>query len=505
MPTLMFPIRDSNSYIGVGKQASGGTAVAPSSFFWWMDGSKLEFDSKVEAIKESDTSRRESQYIKNLQMCKIHVTTPVRPPMLGTVECAAMGSGSDAITAGTPSGTLSAGVTGGTSTSCAVSGPGFSVFLSPASGTLSLLLSAGTAAQEIVPVTLPATGTNPYTFTVAATYNSGKFKNSHASSDTVAVLTTANTSLTSAATKGAATIAVGNTSNLTGVGTQVLVLSPGTASEEIVTVSTPASSGSGPWTFTLANSATLQKAHSSGDVVYSPVTHALTDQNDGDYYTLEVGLGSLYGGAGMTLRVRDCKLDQVKRSSKSGQLLMYDLDFTGTVTVSQGSPATVVMDTVHNPFLFTQGVWTIDSNAAGDALAIESFDITQKNNLDVVQTEALTPAAIIFGAIGLDLMYDCVYTRNDKTFQVYFGSATGTTDAQLLFTGSLLLVFTQADGFHTLTYSIPTVAYTKVTQPVPKADGKHYTTQVTGAATSNQGANTYLLQTSIANTQASYY
>ncbi len=409
MTTLIVPIRASNAYVGAAKQSVSGTAVAPTYFFWWMDGTKLEFDLKTEEIKENDASRHLSQIIKNMQSCKIHLVTDVRPAQLGFLEEAAMGIGSDTVTAATLATTTSAAITGNSSTSATLT----SVSGLPGSGTVSLVFDPGLSTEEIVPFSLPAVGS---VLTVAASYNGGKFLLSH--------------------TNGAT-----------------------------------------------ARTSTL---------------HTLTDQNDGEYFSFEFGLGSLYSGAGMTLRIRDCKVDQIKRTAKAGTLLTYEIDLIGLVTLVQNSPATVTMDTVHHPFLFTQGVWTIDGSAGGDAVNVQEFSITQKNNDDLVQTEALTGAAIIFGALGIDVEYTVVYTSTNKAFLIYFGSATGTTDSQILFTGSLTLIFTQPDGFHSLTYTIPTIGYIKFGLPEPKSDGKAFTNQIQGTATSNMGVNTYIMSTAVA-------
>lgn len=505
--TVIAPIRSDNAYFGFGKETSPGTAVAPSWFPRWLDGSSFEVDLKAEDFWEGDGTRQISQIIKNRQLVKIkHVCSP-RMNEVGMLEEAAMGIASDSFTAGTPSGTLHTAVTGGTSTTLVLTGAGFSAFLTPASGNINLLIVDPTNGNEIVPCTLPDTGTSPYTFTVASSYNGGKVKTNHAGSDvlTVAVLTTVSTSLTSAATKGAATIAVGNNSNMTATSTQTLILSPGLASEEIVTVSTPASSGTGPWTFTLANGATLKNAHSSGDLVESPAIHVLTDQEtDGDYYTIEVGLGALYGAAGMAIRVRDCKMTSCKVSGKAGSELMYESEWIGIACAVQVSPATITLEQ-HPVFLYDQGVWTVDgTSSSNDAISVESFSIERKNAVDDgIQTEQLTLAALIFGNFTVDVGFDTVFSAGSRFFLVYFGG--GTADSQTIGAGAFQVAFTQPDGFETITYLITTTHYTKVGGISPKKDGKHYKQSVACAGVSNSGANAAVMTTTITNSQYSSY
>lgn len=317
---------------------------------------------------------------------------------------------------------------------------------------------------------------------------------------TVSTTVSANTSI------GASTITVAGNTGLTGSGTINLIVSPGTSNEEVALFTIPAT-GAGPYTLTVANSGTLKNAHSSSDAVQSVTTHTLTDQSDGNYYTIEFGLGSLNGAAGPTIRIIDCKIESIKRSSKAGTLLEYTVDFDGISSVSQGSPATVTLE-AHSPFLFTQsnGGWTLNGATTGDALAVEMFDITQKNNLDLdIQTEQLTLAAIIFGNLDIQVTLDVVMQNSQLIALTYWGSTSGTTDVQAIGSGGLIVKFTQADGFHTVQYTVTTMHYDKLTEPEPKKDGKHYKLGISAQSVSNQGANTYLLQTVVTNAKTASY
>lgn len=325
------------------------------------------------------------------------------------------------------------------------------------------------------------------------------------SSDTVTAATVS-TTISANTLVGATTITVASNTGLTGSGTIILILSPGSANEEVATFTIPAT-GAGPYTLTVANSGTLKNAHSSGDAIRSVTTHVLTDQTDGNYFTIEFGLGSLYGGAGPTIRIIDCKIDQIKRSSKAGTLLEYTVEFSGISTLSQGSPATVAFE-AHNPFLFTQSNtgWTLNSSTTGDALEVEMMDIVQKNNLDLdIQTEQLTLAAIIFGNLDVTVTADVVMQNSQLIALTYWGSTSGTADSQTMGTGNMTVKFTQADGFHTVQYQMLTLHYDKLTEPTPKKDGKHYKVGISAQSVSNQTANTYLLQTTVTNSQTTAY
>jgi len=413
--TLLLPIRSDSGYVATGKQSSGGTAVAPTVFPRWFDGSALSIEQKDEDVWEGDGSRRLGSVIKNLQSATIKLTIAPRPNEIGFFETMAQGAGSDAYTAPTVSTTLSSATLANATTASVAANTGLT-----GSGTIALVLSAGTAREEIAIFNIPPTGAGPYVLTVATAYNGGH----------------------------------------------------------------------------------LLLAHSMSDTVQTAGTHVITDQSDGSYYTFEVSLG---GTAGIIIRLRDCKCKTLKRSGKAGSILMYELEVQGIACIVQASAATLTFDP-HQYLLFTSGAFTLNGSTTGDALAIESFDISQNNNLDVtIQSEQLTLAAIIFGNLGVDVGLSLFYQNGNLIAEAYFGGASGTTDAQAPLIGSLLLTFTLPDTLNTVTYSVPYMTYTKVEPPALKKDGKAFKLSSSSTATSNFAQNQYLLQTTVANTSYAAY
>lgn len=411
------PIREDNAYVGIAKQGSQGSPSAPTNFVRWLDGTKLEFGMKTAEVWEGDGSRHVSQLIKENQMVKVTVKFNPRPVELGFFEAASLGTNSD-------------------------------------------------------------------TFTTA----------------TVSTTVSANTS------SGATAITVPVNTGLTGSGTITLVVGAGTANEEIATFNLPVT-GVGPYTLTVANSGTLKKAHSTSDVIRTFSQHVLTDQIDSPYYTVEVGLGSLNGGAGPTLRVTDCKVEQIQRTAKAGGILEYAVDFVGIATVAQSQPATVSYEN-HNIFLYSQsnGGWTLNGSTTGDAQAVEQFSITQKNAVDTgIQAEQLTLAALIFGNLEVKSNVEVIMQNSNLINLTYFGSTTGTTDSQTIGSGNLTVTFTQPDSFHVVTYTLVTMNYAQLKMPEPKKDGKHFKFSLEGTSTSNQGQNSYIIQVTVQNTQNSSY
>jgi hypothetical protein len=406
------PLRADNAYMGFGKQSVQGTAVAPTTFLRWMDGTAFDLDLKASDLWEGDGTRRLAQIIKNHQRVKIkHVCSP-RMNEMAMLESATMGTGSDSLTAATVNTTLSSASSIGATTISVAANTGLT-----GSTALALVLSPGTVREEIALFLPPVTGAGPYTLNVAAGYNGGQ----------------------------------------------------------------------------------LKLAHNNADVVRAFTVHTLTDQADGDYYSIEVALGSLSGGGGMTIRVRDCKLNTCKVVGKPGMEIQYETEWEGIACAVQGAPATVTLE-AHPVFLYQQGTWTLDgSSSSNDALSIESFTIERKNNLDVVQTEKLIADASIFGNLNCDVSFDTVFTSGTRFFSTYFGGPTGTADAQAINAGSFVVAFAQPDSFEAVTYTITTTHYTKVGGIAPKKDGKHFKQQVACTGVSNSGANTFVMQTAIQN------
>lgn len=417
---VVVPITSISAYYGLGKQSAQGSPVAPTIFFRWEDGSSLEFDLKVEDVWEGDLTRMLSFLVKTQQSVKFKIVHAPRPIELGFVEQACAGAGSDTLGTTLLSTTTTTIITAATSSTVTLT----SVTGLPGSGTVAMVLEAGTANEEIALFTLPPSGS---VLTLAAAYNGGTGK------------------------------------------------------------------------FALS--------HTSGVAIKTQSIHTIpTPQADGSYFTAEISLG---GTAGLILRITDCKLDQLKLSGKPG-LIMFESDWIGIASVVRTSVSTVTFEN-HQPFLYFQGVWTLNGVTTGNALAVEKFDIARKNNLDPVQTEALTFAAMIFGRSEVDVAIDEVYQDSSLIGQAYFGTAlnttpiAGATDSQTIVNGSLTLAITQADTFNAVTYTLNTLVISKVGMPVPKTDGKHFMQALSLASVSNMGANAYTVQAKVNNTQYTAY
>jgi len=180
MPTVLVPFRGSNAYLGFSEETTPGTPVAPSIFPRWKNGTKIEITLNTEEIEEGDGSRRTTLLIKNGQMVKIKYTGSLRPNEKGYFEKWAAGASSDTYTGPTVSTTLSALTAVNAASITVAANTGLT-----GSGTIALVLEAGTATEEIAIFTIPATGTGPYTLAVDSSYNGGHLRLAHANAGTV--------------------------------------------------------------------------------------------------------------------------------------------------------------------------------------------------------------------------------------------------------------------------------------------------------------------------------
>lgn len=481
-------ISELNAYMGIARQSAQGVSAAPSTFFRWLDGSSYEPARKVEDVREGDGSRRLSRALANQQYHKAKIVVDARPNEFALLMQAALGHGSDAYTAAavstTQSGTtlavgatvnltLNASVAAGASTLTTLANTGF-----PATGVLPVVIDGGTNVQEIVVLTLPGTGTGPYTYTIA---NTGTLQFAHAAGATV---------------KSTAGVTLTATTGIPGSGTVALALSQGTANEEIVLCQCPAQTSTlyalSTGSQTVAMGA-FALTHTAADAIKAYATHVLTDQTIGDYWSVEVSMG---GTAGYIYRIVDAQVDQIKISAKAGMQVQLEVDFVGCTVLRQTTAATVSFEN-HLPFLFQQSAsyWTLDGVTTGDAPYVSSFALTLKNAIDLIQTEHLTLDALLYTTVTVDCSFAVLFQNGNRYNSAYLGNISGTSDAQQMATGSLLLSFVQPTGFFSNQLSAPNLVYTKVSgADKPKTAGKHLEQTLEAASISNNGVAAYVVQ-----------
>lgn len=163
-------------YIGYGKQSVWNTAVAPTWFSRWQDGTTAQPTTQQQKEYEGDAQPFVNLVFKKGQYWAVKVVEYARPITVGRILQACLRSGSDAYTAPTKATTFAAVVAAGATS-----------FQSTADlgnvGTLSINATPGysSTTYEVALVDLSTrSGAGPYTYSLA---NSGKFKNGHANGD----------------------------------------------------------------------------------------------------------------------------------------------------------------------------------------------------------------------------------------------------------------------------------------------------------------------------------
>lgn len=170
--------RENLTYLGAGKQAAWGTAVAPTWFYRWLDGTDYNPEAKFQEERLGDTSPHISLVWKSAQYAMIKVVEYAYPIMAGYALEALCGASSDTYTAPTQSTTLAAAIVAGTNTFQSTASIGnastLAVNFTPA--------YAGTSYEVQVVNLASRTGTGPYTYTLNG---SATFQKAHNNGDTI--------------------------------------------------------------------------------------------------------------------------------------------------------------------------------------------------------------------------------------------------------------------------------------------------------------------------------
>lgn len=413
-------------YLGAGKQGGFGTAVAPTWFWRWLDGTDLNPERKVNEEREGDGSPYLSLVYVSEQHWGIKVKEYARPLTAGYALQSLLGTGSDAYVAPTKSTTLAASIVAG-----------------------------------------------------ATTFQS--------------------------------TADLGNTGNL------AINFTPGYSSltYEVATANLTTRSGAGPYTYTLASSATFKNAHTNGDTITSAATHVFTrGLTTYDPYSIE---GAFYqAGFGKAIRVTDCVNYSLKITLETGKPVIFEHDWYGALGVVQASlqsptfEGSSVIGSTGSPFHYFMGgsSWTVDSLTTGNAPYIKRLEITLKNSTaaEDFQTEALNPTYFIPGNLDITGQMDIVFTDYRQYAETYMNVtslATNSTDSYIQGYGQASVTFTQ-DAVNSLALSLPNVAYKAAKLNAPKLDGKALNQSVQWSAQKTAAALIPFTAT-LSNSQASQY
>ena len=388
------PIAENLFYLGYAKQAQWGTAVAPTQFVRWQDGTDVNADPKIAKEREGDSSPYITLIYKSGQYWAIKIVQYVRPIGVGSSLQALLGSGSDTYTAPAQSTTLAAAV------------------------------AAGATAIEVA-------------------------------------------------------AALGNT------GTLAVNLTPGYSSAiyEVVTLDLTTESGTGPYTYTLANGTKTRNAHLLGDAVTSASTHVFTRQSRYDAYSLEYAFGDGVNQPFQAIRLRDSVCTDITLTSAAGKPLKLEETWLAADSALEAALASVVLEgsdvvgAAGGPLMHSQAQsqWLVDGASTGNAAMVKQFKLTLKNSTtwDEFQAESIFTDYFIPGTFDVDGQADVIFQSYEQYMETYYGSsspAPNATDSYLTGYGSIATTWI-GDVVNSLGISLPNVAYTAA-KMTPKRDSK---------------------------------
>jgi hypothetical protein len=366
--------RDNAVYIGYGKQAAWGTAIAPTNFWIWRDGSDANPSAKLQVEREGDTSGVPSLAYKTWQGGALKIVEYARPTMVGCALQALLGTASDTYTA------------------------------------------------------------------------------------------TINTTLSAQATAGATTvILVGNIGN---VGTQAVALEGGYAAPnlEVITLDLTTRTGTGPWTYTLAAAATVQRTHLISTTV-TAASHAFSPKYAFDPYTIEVGWNT-DGGTVQVERYIDAICYDIEiASGKGGVPVMATHSWYAGTTQRIGTALSGVTLPTGTPFRHSDasGLWQIGGLTTGNAATVEQLKLKMKRSVTAedFQSEGLNSVFFLPGNLDVDGSLTAIFNTFADRNLAFYGQVTppaNTKDSAAVGATSIQTTY-QQDALDSLLLSLPNVTY----------------------------------------------
>lgn len=319
---------------------------------------------------------------------------------------------------------------------------------------------------------------------------------------------------------GATTFSVA--ASLGSAGTLYMGFTPGYSSTtyEVQNVNLASRSGVGPYTYTLAASATFQNAHTNGDTVATAATHVFTRQlTTYDYYTIEVAFSQ--AGFGKALRIQDCVCVEVKITGQAGKALDLEHTWYGTFATEEAAlltpsfEGTNIVGSPGSPLVYYQGAgWTLDGATTGNALTVTQFNFDLKNSTAAEDglNELLNPAFFLPSNFTCKGSVEVQFQNYNQYLNTYYGSSSagaGSVDSyltgfgafQVQFNGDGPTVGANAPDF--LKLVLPNLAYTGAPLK-PKLDGKVLKQQLAVTAVKSP-AQPQPVTVTLSNGQASQY
>ena len=300
---------------------------------------------------------------------------------------------------------------------------------------------------------------------------------------------TVNTTLSSAVTAGASSCSVAANIGNTGTAAVEVTAGYGKTGTEVVTLDLTTKTGTGPYVYTLANTATFKQPHASGDAVISAAGHALAPKfATFDPYSIEVGWNTDGGTLQQALRYVDACCMQLDIESAKGGKVKFTSTWWSTQAVKLNAFQSALTFDTHNPFTHSDasGLWKLNNAATLNALTIEQFKLSLKRSTGAedFQTESLNPTYFLPGNITIDGSYQVKFNSWEQYYLTYFGNTRNPAANATDVAGGVLIgreafnTTWQLDALNSLALALPNVTYSAAKLP-QKLDGKPVSQPVT--------------------------
>lgn len=165
-------------------------------------------------------------------------------------------------------------------------------------------------------------------------------------------------------------------------------------------------------------------------------THTITGATTLDYWTVEQMLGDT-----LWEQFVDCVVGEWTVTGEAGGFLTTTLSFMGITptrltSVPAGSPP------ISDSTLYTFNDATISIGGSATGL-VRSFNMTLSNNLQSLQTDALTPYDIHVGQREVTLGFDMLFENLDHYNAFHYGGVSGTVQSSSTYTTDALFSFSK--------------------------------------------------------------
>jgi len=195
-------------------------------------------------------------------------------------------------------------------------------------------------------------------------------------------------------------------------------------------------------------------------------THTVTPANALPYLTVWKSLGGT-----LFEQYQDCKVGSLSIKAEAGQPLTATIGINGrqstrlTAAIDNATPKTIENSLVYN---YNKAAVTLGGSATA---MVRSFEINIENNLTRQQTDDFIALDVYEGTREVTVSFDLIFDSLPEYNKFHYGSPSGTTVSDQVFTTSLQLDFAGVGANNNINFSLPNIAYTEFpVEPQPGGD-----------------------------------